>query len=120
MPPSVAAAGPFGGFGRGGASTAGAAPAGPTPNQTSTRTEPGQPFPTISLPQPVDARSEEDRLPIRYAEDISAYMRTSPFFLAPTNPNVLKVDRYSDKYLAHLQMEERKGKIFAIDTGIRI
>lgn len=83
------------------------------------RTEPGQRFPPVSLPEPVDAGAgEEDRLPIRYAEAITAYMRTSPFFLAPGGVGALKVDRYSDRYLAHIQLEERKGKIFAIDTGI--
>jgi hypothetical protein len=32
----------------------------------------------------------------------------------------LEIDRYSDKYLAHLKEQERKGKILAINAGILI
>lgn len=108
VPPSVAAAGPFG---RGDSNIAG-------PSVTATpRAEPGVRYPTTSLPQPVDALTEADKLMIKHADTLTQYMRSSPFFLAPANTQTLKVDRYSDKYLTHLQLEERKGKIFAIDTG---
>lgn len=108
VPPSVAAAGPFG---RGDSSTT--APS----TIAMPKAEPGVRYPTTSLPQPVDALTEADRQMIKNADILTQYMRSSPFFLAPANTQTLKVDRYSDKYLTHLQLEERKGKIFAIDTG---
>ena len=29
----------------------------------------------------------------------------------------IEIDRYSDKYMAHLKEQERKGKILAINAG---
>ena len=55
---------------------------------------------------------------MQYASELAAFMRTSPFFLAPSTGSSLRIDRYSDKYVAHLQQAERTGKIFAIDTDL--
>lgn len=62
--------------------------------------------------------TEHDRLTVKYSDALSAYMRCSPFFLAPPDKSSLKIDRYSDKYLAHLKRAEGTGKILAITTDL--
>lgn len=84
------------------------------------------------IPEPKDP-SARDLSSIRFAEDLRRFMATSPFFLpARTGKEAqstrcrdsahshaaVEIDRYSDKYVAHLQAQDESGKIHAIVTGL--
>lgn len=87
----------------------------------------------------MDPQAEEELVAIRFAEELSRYMQTSPYHLsgldskararlgeqsnvpldglAGIGSSVVEVDRYSDRYLLHVQAADKKGKLHAINTG---
>lgn len=85
----------------------------------------------------MDPSTEEDWAAIKFAEELLRYMHTSPYHLtsagAKSGASVgeqsrlqrkwtwrltfVEIDRYSDRYLVHLQAADKKGKLHAINTG---
>ncbi|PJF19324.1 hypothetical protein PSACC_00833 [Paramicrosporidium saccamoebae] len=75
------------------------------------------PIPAVTnLTVPKDP-SEGDQAALRFSEELSHFARTSPYHLVEKvviTDN--KIDRYSDKYVAHLRPKDQKGSIHAIVT----
>lgn len=87
------------------------------------------------MPIPTDPTSEHDMAAILFSEHLRHYMLTSPYYLSDVSsskePSILphhrhpaslmpliEIDRYSDKYVAHLRAQDKRGKIHAIVTDL--